>query len=190
MVVSDPFGLRRCQTEDVFVCKELVAGLPDLRFLRRRGLTYSFTGEKLTGEQWLTVFSTVRREFTELLAESFMAAFPSQPQDEARPHYKIVIVDRRFESAPGDSALALRCHTLLGEINREYRDKVESGRLAPTRVLRLPLAEFIALVGGERQRDSWEAQFKFLPLYPRRWESAKSMQSERNYRRAAVSRND
>ena len=190
MVVSDPFGLRRYQTEDVFVCKELVAGLPDLRFLRRRGLTYSFTGEKLTGEQWLTVFCTVRREFTELLSESFMAAFPSQPKDEPRPHYKIVIVDRRFESAPSDSALAHRCHTLLGEINREYRGKVESGRLAPTRVVRLPLEEFVALVGGERQRVSWEAQFKFLPLYPRSWESARSMQSERNCRSAAVSRDD
>ena len=190
MVVSDPFGLRRYQTEDVFVCKELVAGLPDLRFLRRRGLTYSFTGEKLTGEQWLTVFRTVRREFTELLSESFMTAFPSQPKDEPRPHYKIVIVDRRFESAPGDSALALRCHTLLGEINHEYRGKVESGRLAPTRVVRLPLEAFIALVGGERQRLSWEAQFKFLPLYQRSWESARSMRSERNGRSAAVSRDD
>ena len=55
-------------------------------------------------------------------------------------------------------------NTLLGEINREYRGKVESGRLAPTRVVRLPLEEFIALVGGERQRVGWEAQFKFLPF--------------------------
>ena len=118
-------------------------------------------------------------------------AFQSRSSDAcASSQRDTFLVDRRFESAPSDSALALRCHTLLGEINHEYRGKVESGRLAPTRVVRVSLEAFIALVGGERQHLGWEAQFKFLPLYQRSWESAPSMPSERNGRSAAVSRDD
>ena len=56
LVVSDAYGLIRYQTEDVFLCAETsaVGELPDLRFQRRRGLRWSFTGEKLTGEQVAT----------------------------------------------------------------------------------------------------------------------------------------
>ena len=53
MVVSDGYGLRRYQTGDLFACRGIVNGLPDLAFLRRRALEYSFVGEKVTAEQLL-----------------------------------------------------------------------------------------------------------------------------------------
>ena len=44
MIVSDPWGLERYQTQDVFRCVGKVHGAPDLKFIKRRGLSYSFTG--------------------------------------------------------------------------------------------------------------------------------------------------
>ena len=38
MVVSDAYGLRRYQTDDLFLCKGKLTGLPDLAFVRRRSL--------------------------------------------------------------------------------------------------------------------------------------------------------
>jgi hypothetical protein len=57
MGVSDPCGLLGYQTEDALRCVATIEGLPDLRFERRRGLAFSFTGEKLTGEQLSMAFS-------------------------------------------------------------------------------------------------------------------------------------
>jgi len=168
MVVSDAHGLRRYQTGDVFLCKQLVDGLPDLHFLRRRALEYSFTGEKLTGEQVGAALAGVRTELG-LGPDTFLTCVPSHPSDEPVPHYKIVLVERG-EAAGGLGALAARCEARFREANPEYRAKVESGRLAPVRPVLVGLETFVALVGGERHRGAWEAQFKFLPLYRRTWE--------------------
>ena len=43
-LTSDPWGLTRYMTEDLFRCEALVRGVPDLRFLRRRGIKYHAIG--------------------------------------------------------------------------------------------------------------------------------------------------
>lgn len=170
MVVSDPFGLRRYQTGDVFLCQGLIAGLPDLSFLRRRGLTYSFTGEKLTAEHVSLVFQRLREEFP-LEADNFLSCVPSHAANEPAPHYKVLLIGKAG-TGPEVSLddLAVRCDQLLGEVNCEYRSKRESGRLRQVRVMQVLPGDFIDRIGGSRQKNSWEAQFKFLPLYRRPWE--------------------
>lgn len=178
MVVSDPFGLRRYQTSDLFLCNEFVSGLPDLRFMRRRDLEYSFTGEKLTSEHVMRAFQTLREEYA-LGSDTFLTCVPSQPVDEPIPHYKIILVDGIGMSVhlSGDQ-LAKRCDELFGEVNSEYKHKHESGRLGRVRFMSLSPGEFIGCVGGSRQSKTWEAQFKFLPLYRSTWESLKTCRGD------------
>src|SRR5260370_105214 len=104
MVVSDPYGLRRYQTSDVFLCRGMVAGLPDLSFIRRRGLSYSFTGEKLTAEHVSMVFQGLRKEFPLLDGETFLTCVPSQPANDPIPHYKVLLIPA------ADSTCAARVH--------------------------------------------------------------------------------
>lgn len=168
LVVSDPFGLRRYQTGDLFLCRDFVDGLPDLRFVRRRDLEYSFTGEKLTCEHVMGTFQRLRTEYA-LGSDTFLTCVPSQPADEPTPHYKVILVQSEHTSVhvPADE-FAKRCDELFSEVNREYWSKYESGRLGSVRFMSLSPSEFIDCVGGSH---TWEAQFKFLPLYRRTWES-------------------
>lgn len=150
MVISDAYGLKRYRTDDLFRCERKVHNLPDLTFARRRTLEYSFTGEKLTGEQLSTVFNQLRAMYPALLTDRFLTCAPSQP-----PHYKLLLIG---DSRPGDDVLAASCDALLCEINCEYRTKRSSGRLGPIEVLNIKLNDFV------HANPTWETQFKFLPL--------------------------
>ncbi|MES1208275.1 MAG: GH3 auxin-responsive promoter family protein, partial [Pseudomonadota bacterium] len=171
LVVSDAFGLRRYQTNDLFRCERMIAGLPDLRFLRRRGLEHSFTGEKVTGQQLADVFADLRATISGVRAAAFLTCVPSQPPDERVPHYRLVLVGAPGAAPLDMEALAADADRRLRAVNFEYRDKVHSGRLGPMRGIEMDLPALVALIGGDRHRADWEAQLKFLPLYPRTWEA-------------------
>ena len=158
MIVSDKFGLRHYRTNDLFLCRRKCNGLPDLTFVRRRGLTYSFTGEKLTGAQVSMVFEELRRQYPHLLAHNYLTCIPSS-EAETLPHYKLIVIgDGKVSSL---DVLAARCDELLSEVNCEYRSKRNSGRLGAVTLLELGTREF-----AERfsPHGNWESQFKFLPL--------------------------
>jgi len=147
-----------------------VGPLPDLRFLRRRALEHSFTGEKLTGAQLLLSYEGLRGRHPELSSATLLTCLPSAPANEPTPHYRLVVVD---PPAPGPrpALLADEFDNHLGELNPEYLAKRQSGRLGPPRVETLTLEAFVMAIGGDAARETWESQFKFLPLYRRRWES-------------------
>lgn len=170
MLVSDSYGLRRYQTNDLFLCKGYEGGLPDLSFVGRRGLEYSFTGEKLTAAHVSQAFQRLRAESAVLAADQFLTCVPCQPMDESKPHYRIIHIGEgaSLEQTLGHQ-LAIRFDELLREINCEYRSKRESGRLAPARFARLTLREFINGISKDSDGQSWETQFKFLPLYKHAW---------------------
>ena len=172
LVVSDVHGLRRYCTDDVFKVERFIGGLPDLRFLRRRNLGYSFTGEKLTGEQASLAFERLRESFLDLSDDHALTCFPSQQPTDGLPHYRLVVV-HPTRRGPGPSpGLAERFDASLCEVNHEYRAKRSSGRLGRARLERLELSDL-----RERLPDGsaagLDSQFKFLPLYPRLWESSK-----------------
>jgi hypothetical protein len=151
MVISDAYGLRRYRTDDLFLCERGVHELPDLTFVRRRTLEYSFTGEKLTGAQLTSVFDQLRARYPALLANQLLTCVPSQP-----PHYKVLLIGDPHTS--NHDELAACCDALLREMNCEYRSKRASGRLGPIEVVSLRFKDFVAL------NRTWETQFKFLPL--------------------------
>lgn len=154
MVISDAYGLRRYKTGDLFLCERLLHNLPDLSFARRRKLEYSFTGEKLTGEQLTIVFERLRTQYPDLLANRFLTCTPAQP-----PHYRVLLIgDSPSLDDDCHTMLAAACDVLLSQMNCEYRTKRSSGRLGPIEVVSVRLKDFVAL------NHAWETQFKFLPL--------------------------
>ena len=131
----------------------------------------------------MTVFQKLRAEYPQLAADKFLTCVPSHPIDEPIPHYKVVMVNGHDESVglPIDE-IATRCNDLLSEVNLEYKSKFVSGRLGRVRFVCLSQREFLIRVCGSQQSSSWEAQFKFLPLYRNTWESLQTS--------AAISRSE
>jgi hypothetical protein len=161
MVVSDAYGLRRYQTEDLFLCRRKINGLPDLAFVRRRSLEYSFTGEKLTAEQLDTVFDQLRAIYPSFLADQFLTCVPTE-SSKTVPHYQLLILGEKLHISDSyHSFIAARCDELLSEINCEYRSKRSSGRLGPIECTHADIRHFAEIFAAN---CAWETQFKFLPL--------------------------
>ena len=166
MVVSHRFGLRRYATADVFRVERFVGGLPDLRFVGRCGLGWSFTGEKLTAEQVGQALGMLEAEHPGLREDRWLALFPSNPGGAALPCYCLAVVGGDPGGLPG--GLPERLDALLGEQNLEYRAKRASGRLGAVRSSALDRAAFLRRAGGGPAHP--DSQFKFQPFYPRLWE--------------------
>ena len=156
MVVSNAFGLRRYQTDDLFCCQGKVLGFPDLSFVRRRSLEHSFTGEKLTGEQLGIVFRELKEGSLQQFQDTFLTCLPCLPMDHALPYYRILAVSDVNAPIPD---VAKACDQRLCELNIEYRNKRLSARLGAVEFERITNEEFI-----RRFPNSREPQFKFLPL--------------------------
>lgn len=158
MIVSDAYGLCRYHTGDLFLCRRKLNNLPDLVFVKRRGLQYSFTGEKLTAEQVTLVFEQLRERFPQVLADRYLTCLPST---ETIPHYKVLLIGETQEFDLHE--VANRCDEFLRAINCEYRSKRASGRLGPVDLVQTSTKEFAETFSSH---SGWESQFKFLPLCP------------------------
>ena len=169
MVVSHGFGLRRYATGDLFRVARFVGGLPDLRFVRRRGLGWSFTGEKLTAGHVDRAFSALDSEFPGLRKRFWLALFPSIPRGDALPCYHLAVVGRSAAAASVPAGLGERLDDLLGDQNLEYRAKRASRRLGRVRCSTLETADFLPRAAGEGSAHV-DSQFKFQHFYPRLWE--------------------
>lgn len=169
MVVSDAYGLKRYQTNDLFECKSIYRGLPNLHFLRRRNLEYSFTGEKITAEQLTTVYSNLRSKYEILSNDHFLTCIPSKPKDEL-PHFNLIIVGTTGLSSDQRSTIAKQADLELSLMNHEYQSKIQSRRLNPIQCYELTMGEFMERM-VHKDHNKWQAQFKILPLYQKLWES-------------------
>ncbi len=177
MVVSDPWGLRRYQTDDLFLCAAISSGLPDLRFLRRRGLAWSFTGEKLTGEQLTDAYRELRAAFPALSRGVDLACFPSQPPGEPVPRYRLVLARTTADALDVDlDALIEAFDASLMRANHELAAKRSSGRLARPQASITTYDELAQVLDRRTHTDddiakrSWESQFKLTPLVKTPWE--------------------
>ncbi len=170
MIVSDGWGLLRYRTDDVFRCRGFVGKVPDLEFAGRRGLSYSFTGEKLTGAQIDKVLRRLGQEFRFEAELDLMTCFPFSASSGGLPHYKIaVLVDGRAASLEAGcksselDRLACRADELLCKTNPEYKSKRRSQRLGKVEALVMRYQDLPTLVSPR----GWHSQFKHLPFYPR-----------------------
>ena len=183
MVVSDCYGLRRYQTEDLFLCQGMVRGVPDLRFLRRRGIKYSFTGEKLTGEQLTEAFAALRDEFSQLRESGVqLTCVPTRPPGATTPGYNLVLAHPGrqrpawLDSGARAEAIAAALDRIVAGINGEFAGKVTSARLAHTRAVVMPYDELAARLDAKTVdqdhaiKRTYDSQFKLLPLYSKLWQ--------------------
>lgn len=153
LLITDEWGLIRYDTQDEFKVQAVVDGLPDLRFKRRRNITASMTGEKITEEQCLHIFEELKRLFK--LEDIFLSLYGKQ---EGRYHINLI-------GPMNDICLnsfAQKADELLKSINQEYAAKLESKRLLPMKAQRMGISDFAELMG---QKVKWESQFKVMPLY-------------------------
>lgn len=156
LLITDHYGLERYDTEDIFEVARLVEGYPDLRFVRRRTVTASLTGEKVTEEQARLLFDELRAQFP-ILTSAFLSLFPVTLDSPYR--YCLAII-----GAEPPQDLSVSAETILCSLNSEYQDKVRSGRLGALMVRKLDINQLAKLMGQDRR---WESQFKLMPLYER-----------------------
>jgi GH3 auxin-responsive promoter len=156
LILSDNYGLIRYNTGDIFKVTKIIHGHPNLEFLRRREMTSSLTGEKITEQQVLALFTFLR--LNDPSFESvFMTVFPALLNGEA-----FYVLGVFSFSIPSD--VQEKAQDFLANENIEYKEKVESGRLKDLRVKSFDLFSFAKLMKSE---DAMESQFKILPLYER-----------------------
>lgn len=169
MIVSHPYALTRYRTGDLFLCEGFASGVPLLRFVRRKILGYSFTGEKLTGKQVMDAIHELHKD-EKLSGTCILTCFPSHPHTASLPCYRLVAVRTgRTDRVPAPKT-AGRFDDLLREFNLEYKSKRDSKRLGEAQFEIIGIDEFRKLF-EDRGLGRWDSQFKFLPLYPRLWES-------------------
>lgn len=169
MVVSDAYGLTRYLTNDVFECDGLRDQTPLLRFLGRTGLSYSFTGEKITDQQLMEVYETVRQ--TAQIPGAVFVCFPKLNKGDV-PGYVFVCAAEAARPSAAALSADLFDQTLM-QVNEEYASKRASGRLAKPEMAFYAYEELVAklLRSDPRYRGSSPAQFKPLPLYQTAWEN-------------------
>lgn len=156
LLITNTRGFIRYDTQDEFLVVGKFNGIPDIRFKRRRNLTASVTGEKVSEEQCHLLFKELKKHFS--LPEHFLTLFADTRGNEMR--YVLGIIGPK--DVTDLSAISTHAQGLLAKINHEYQSKVESGRLQPLKALEFSLPEFAKLMGQEHQ---WESQFKVMPLY-------------------------
>ena len=167
MLVSNEYGLRRYQTDDVFLCLQMVEGVPDLRFLRREGLRWSFTGEKITGEQIQAVWDILCSEID--LTGYEMTLIPHFPAKATCPNYILCLA--QVVQGEVDDCLAHRFDAELQKMNSEYRSKRESGRLGCVDMEIHAYSDIAAILDtrtnsqDDIEKAVWESQFKLPPLW-------------------------
>ena len=164
MVVSDAYGLKRYLTNDLFECVGIRRRTPLLRFAGRAGLSYSFTGEKVTDQQLLEIYEILGRP-----GLSF-TCFPKVNKGSV-PGYVFVCLAEHQTVRQQDLSADAFDHALM-RINEEYAGKRKSGRLAPPEVVVCSYEQLVSTVlrSDPRYTGSSPAQFKLLPLYQVYWE--------------------
>ena len=173
MIVSDFFGLKRYNTQDVFLCKDNYLNIPNLAFKERINLSFSFTGEKITGNQMSLLYNKIFHQFfPEKYNEGkhpFITCIPIEAKEES-PYYEIFIFknSENFKNLDILQRIERFANEEFPHINAEYAEKVSSGRLGPFKVSSMTQQYFLKKVLDEKA-DSWESQFKFLPLYKKPW---------------------
>jgi hypothetical protein len=126
-------GLYRYDIRDVVRCTGFMGTTPLLEFLHKGAHIASVTGEKLAESQ---VVSAVRGGLSRLTLD--VEHFTLSPIWEDPPKYRLHVERSDIPVPELRSRLALMVDTELQELNVEYREKRQSGRLGPLECLAVP----------------------------------------------------
>ncbi|GAA0689151.1 GH3 auxin-responsive promoter family protein [Streptomyces malaysiensis subsp. malaysiensis] len=156
LVMSQANGLYRYDVGDVYRVAGWVGELPRLEFAGRGGSVSSFTGEKLTEQDF---FAAVHRA---LPAGDGMSppVFSAVPVWDTPPYYVLTVEWPRPLQAMGTAEFARRAEAALCDVNSEYEDKRRTGRLRPLRVRALSPGTFRNLAERRSRQGIASAQVK------------------------------
>lgn len=167
MIVSDDYGLVRYDTMDVFRCVGHTGDAPLIEFVRRHGLNYSFTGEKLNDVQLQDACKEVAT--ANRLKGAAITCFPRRGFGPV-PGYLFVLLE---PDCPVDrEQMARQLDDVLCRINCEYAAKRTTDRLAAPELITMPVEALVAMLTRALPRTAGanSAQFKLLPMYALLWE--------------------
>lgn len=167
MVVSDAYGLIRYDTNDIFRCAGHVGDAPLIDFVRRHGLNYSFTGEKLTDCHLQQAYAEVAQ--ANGLSGAAWTCFPCRGAG-SLPGYLFVLLSS--QGALNCDQTARQLDDALCRINSEYASKRATDRLAAPTLITMPVEALTAKLVRALPHTAAAnpAQFKLLPLYTLLWE--------------------
>jgi len=176
MLVSDAYGLKRYHTEDMFECLNFKDSTPVLRFIGRIGLSYSFTGEKITDKQLLKTYESIRDKFK--IPEIAFTCFPRLNQGSVPGYVFVCITDKDTASPLRDISAETIDQTLM-EMNQEYASKRNSNRLIKPELVVQSYKQFVDKLRNYNHCSvgTSSAQFKILPLYKMFWEDVNQERS-------------
>lgn len=133
ILLTTPSGLYRYNICDVVRCTGFHGTTPLLEFLHKGAHIANLTGEKISESQAVTA---VRRGMEELHLHP--RHFTLTPVWGDPPQYRLLAEEQDVPSSETGRQLAERADRHLQELNCEYREKRETGRLAPLQWLPLP----------------------------------------------------
>lgn len=163
ILLSTSSGLYRYDICDVVRCTGFMGTVPILRFLHKGAHISSVTGEKLSESQVVDAMQSTLREFGHRV--SFFTLIPVWGEP---PHYRLLLevgeVPPRDRLQRFEEMLDRR----LGELNCEYREKRDTGRLATLKVLPLRPGSWTEFARQRREKIGGSVeQYKHPCLLPR-----------------------
>ena len=157
IIVTTISGLYRYFMNDIVRVTGRYRQTPLLRFVQKGQGTTSITGEKLYEDQVLQALARAEQTF------GFFTRFVMALADELNPGYRLYLEATRLADIRLDE-LAADFDATLQELNIEYKNKRDSGRLRPLAVLRLQSGTGEAYKAHRIARGQREGQYKYLIL--------------------------
>lgn len=161
IVITTDSGLYRYFMNDIVRVRGFQNRTPLLEFVQKgKGVT-SITGEKLYESQVRSAIEQCENSF------NLISPFYLMLADEENSRYLLLIEflgEVLHSTRPSTQQVADFLDTVLGDINIEYRDKRNSGRLKPLTLLPLKANTADAFKQHCLAQGMRESQFKVLPL--------------------------
>jgi hypothetical protein len=173
ILLSTCSGFYRYDICDVVRCTGFMGTVPILRFLHKGAHISSVTGEKLSESHVVDAMQSTLREFDHRV--NFFTLIPVWGEP---PYYRLLLEEGEVPSAGRLQKFEELLDRRLGEQNCEYREKRDTGRLAPLRVLPLRSGSWTEFARQRRAKIGGSVeQYKHPCLLPR-LEVAEKMASE------------
>ncbi|SFJ46388.1 GH3 auxin-responsive promoter family protein [Planctomicrobium piriforme] len=162
ILLTTASGLYRYDIRDVVQCTGFYGTTPMLRFLHKGSHISSLTGEKLTESQVVNAVTKVASK-----ADVRLDCFTLTPQWGDPPHYVLLAEETCWPTGVSSTEFAFRVDEELRQVNDEYLDKRDSGRLGPCEAIQVPTAQWQAFI-AQRQSTAGGSteQYKHPYLAP------------------------
>lgn len=155
-------GLYRYDIRDVVRCTGFMGSTPMVEFLHKGAHIASVTGEKLAESQ---VVTAVRGSLNRLNLE--VQHFTLSPIWDDPPKYRLHVERGDIAIAELRNRLAVTVDAELQELNVEYKEKRQTGRLAPLECLALPNGTWERYIRARQSRfGASMEQYKHPCLVP------------------------